>query len=291
MTYYQFIHAVEGKVKEEVEENITVGIQITEKNNGVKRRGITITEKGINISPTIYLEEYYQQFRMGSSLDKITKDILSLYNEVRFRKSWDEEKICTYEAVKDRIVYRLVNRGNNEKLLKEVPYLPYLDLAIVFYVLVEVTEYGTATLLIRNDHLDMWKTTKEEVYKNACENTWKLLPYEFQAMFALIEEVFPVEWEGEREILYVLSNRLRSFGAAAVLYEERLEMIGEVLGENYYVLPSSVHEVIIIPESDAPGQKKLSEIVTEINETQVDDEEVLSNNAYYYDREKRELVL
>ena len=107
----------------------------------------------------------------------------------------------------------------------------------------------------------------------------------------MIEEVFPVEWEGEREILYVLSNRLRSFGAAAVLYEERLEMIGEVLGENYYVLPSSVHEVIIIPESDAPGQKKLSEIVTEINETQVDDEEVLSNNAYYYDREKRELVL
>ena len=100
-----------------------------------------------------------------------------------------------------------------------------------------------------------------------------------------------VEEEDKEDVMYVLSNRLRSYGAAVILYEDRLEEIGEYLGENYYVLPSSVHEMIIIAESAAPGQEELSDLVTEINTTQVDAEEVLSNHAYYYDRKKRKLQM
>lgn len=78
MTYFQFIHAVETKVKKEVEEEKTVSIHTNVKNNGVRRSGIMISEKGINISPTIYLEEYFHQFRMGYPLDRLQK-ILSDY--------------------------------------------------------------------------------------------------------------------------------------------------------------------------------------------------------------------
>ena len=63
MTYFQFIHAVEGKVKEEIDGNISVYIHSTVKNNGTRRHGLTIAEKGVNIFPTIYLEEYYEQFK------------------------------------------------------------------------------------------------------------------------------------------------------------------------------------------------------------------------------------
>ena len=120
--------------------------------------------------------------------------------------------------------------------------------------------------------------------RRAYENTGKLLPYELKTMKAVIQELTDTESEDKEDVMYVLSNRSRSYGAAAILYKGRLEGIGEYL-------PSSVHEVIIIPQSAAPGQEELSDLVTEINTTQVDAEEVLSNHAYYYDRKKKKLLM
>lgn len=291
MNYYQFIHAVEMKVKEGVEDNIIVYIQTSVKNNGTRRLGITLAERGINISPTIYLEEYYQQFQQGNSVDDIARDILRLYSEIRFQSSWKEEFIRDYQKIEGKIVYHLVNREANKELLKEVPYEEYLDLAIIFYVLLEVNSYGMASMMIRDEHLKMWDVTDKEIYQRACQNTWKILPYEFKTMHAVIEEFAGEKETNEKDALYILSNRIRSYGAAAILYENRLEGIGDYLKENYYVLPSSVHEMIIVPESEAPGKEELSCLVKEINETQVDEEEVLSNQAYYYDRKKRRLLL
>ena len=156
MTYFQFIHAVETKVKKEVEEEKTVSIHTNVKNNGVRRSGIMISEKGINISPTIYLEEYFHQFRMGYPLEQIAKDIVGLYEKIRFQNSWEDgEKVKDYEFVKDKIIYRLIGREENQELLKEIPYKSYLDLAIIYYVLLEVDEYGMASMMVRAEHMDM----------------------------------------------------------------------------------------------------------------------------------------
>ncbi len=291
MTYYQFIHAIEVKVKEEITEDVTVYIHSTVKNNGTKRHGLTIAEKGINIFPTIYLEEYYQQFQRGSSVESIAGEILKLYREVRFQRSYESEFIKHYQSVQGKIVYRLVNCEANRDLLKEVPYEEYLDLAVIFYVLLEVNSYGMASMMIRNEHLKMWNVTEEEIFKRARENTEKLLPCEFTTMCALIEELTGEERTGCEDIMYVMSNRIRSYGAATILYEDRLREVGDQLRENFYVLPSSVHEVLIAPESMTPGQEALNALVTEVNQTQVESEEILSNHAYYYDRNQRRLFL
>lgn len=296
MTYYQFVQAVEGRIKEAVKESVAVRIHTAEKNNGTIRRGLTLTEQDINISPTIYLEEYYRQFQNGGSLEHITSDILRLYNEVRFQKSWGEEKLYDYSQVKEKVIYRLVNYKSNEKMLRNVPYIVYLDLAIVFCVLLEVTKYGTATMAIRNDHLDLWGVEKEELYRQASENTSKFLPDDFSSMSAVIEELTEeseahISFEDKEEEMYVLSNRIHSYGAAAILYSGRMEGIGMYLKSNYYVLPSSVHEVIVVPEKAAVEKEDLSAMVAEINRTQVEAEEVLSDHAYYYDRKKGRLFM
>jgi len=291
MTYNQFVQAVESKMKEVINEDTLISVYVAEKNNGVTRQGITISQKGINISPTIYLEEYYDKFQNGFGMDSIVEDILKLYQEVRMRKSWDETTIQTYEAIENRIVYRLINLRANEEMLREVPYVPYLDLAIVFYVMLEINDYGTACMMIRNEHLDMWKVTERDVYEKAGENTWHLLPPEFHTMRAIMEGFEgKVHYEGQ-DILYVLTNKIRNFGAAVILYEKCLEMVADFLDENFYVLPSSVHEVIIVKESETPWREDgLSEMVAEINRTQVDPEDVLSDFAYYYDRDKKKLL-
>lgn len=291
MTYNQFIQAVESKLREGANEDTLISKYSTEKNNGVTRRGITIAQKGINISPTIYLEEYYEKFQNGCSIDSIIKDIQKLYQEVRIQKSWDEDSIRSYSMIGNKIIYRLVNKDANEELLKDIPYVPYLDLAIIFYVMLEINDCGTACMLIRNEHLDMWDVSLDDVYERAKNNTWRILPSEFHTMRAVVERYEGEEnYEGQ-DILYVLTNKIGSFGAAVILYEGCLEMIGEYLKDNFYVLPSSVHEVIIVTETESPwGRGGLSDMVAEINRTQVEAEEVLSDYAYYYDREKKKLL-
>lgn len=293
MDYKQFVSAVEVKVKQSVEEGMSVFIHTTVKNNGRERVGITVAEQGINISPTIYLEEYYEQFQKNKSMDSIVKNILELYHEVKFEHSWETDSVQDYEQAKQKVVYKLINAEANEHLLKETPHMPYLDLAIVFYVLVDVNRAGTATILITNDMMKMWGTDCKKLYAEAQKNTKKLLPAEFQTMRTVIGEILgeEVEESEEDDCMYVLTNDIRSFGAACILYENMLADIGNQLDENYYVLPSSVHEVIIIPESKSPNRIDLEDMIAEINETQVEEEEVLSDCAYYFSRKENRLIL
>lgn len=296
MNYQQFIEEVERRVKEKIKgnETITVYIHTAVKNNGKERKGITVSEKGIHISPTIYLEEYFQQFQEGKPIEKIVEKILQLYEEVKCSHPCEESLLQNYEELKGKFAYKLIHRGKNEKLLNDIPYVPWMDLAIVVFVLLEVSPYGTATVLVRKEHLEIWGLTEAQLFDEAKKNTPILLPYQFCPMRKLLREICPYavdEGEEEEESLYVLSNKLRSFGAASMLYDGILEKVGQKLGENYYILPSSIHEVIVVPESKSPVKQDLEEMVREINETQVEEEEVLSDRVYYFSRKENRLFL
>lgn len=296
MNYQQFIEEVERRVKEKIEgnETMTVYIHTAVKNNGKERKGITVSEKGIHISPTIYLEEYFQQFQEGKPIEEIVEKILQLYEEVKCSHPCEESLLQNYEELKGKFAYKLIHRGKNEKLLNDIPYVPWMDLAIVVFVLLEVSPYGTATVLVRKEHLEIWGLTEAQLFDEAKKNTPILLPYQFCPMRKLLREICPYavdEGEEEEESLYVLSNKLRSFGAASMLYDGILEKVGQKLGENYYILPSSIHEVIVVPESKSPVKQDLEEMVREINETQVEEEEVLSDRVYYFSRKENRLFL
>ena len=147
-------------------------------------------------------------------------------------------------------------------------------------------------MMVRAEHMDMWKVTEEDLYYRASKNTQELLPYEFAPMRTVIEELLGLGMEeGPTEKMYILSNEMRSYGAAALIYPDCLRKIAGVVGENFFVIPSSVHETIIVAESEAPGREELASMIEEINETQVEAEEVLSDRAYYYDRESGKLAL
>ena len=296
MNYQQFIKEVERRVKEKIKgnETMTVYIHTAVKNNGKERKGITVSEKGIHISPTIYLEEYFQQFQEGKPIEKIVEKILQLYEEVKCSHPCEESLLQNYEELKGKFACKLIHRGKNEKLLNDIPYVPWMDLAIVVFVLLEVSPYGTATVLVRKEHLEIWGLTEAQLFDEAKKNTPILLPYQFCPMRKLLREICPYavdEGEEEEESLYVLSNKLRSFGAASMLYDGILEKVGQKLGENYYILPSSIHEVIVVPESKSPVKQDLEEMVREINETQVEEEEVLSDRVYYFSRKENRLFL
>lgn len=293
MNYQQFVCAVEKRVKQQMTGGMTACIRSATKNNGKKRIGIMISEEGSNISPTIYLEEYFEQFQKHKSIDAVVKNILRLYEEVRVEHTWEMSMLQNFSKTRQKIVYKLIGEEENKELLKTIPHVRYLDLAIVFYILLDISESGTAVILITNDIMKRWNIEKEMLYSIAHQNTKKLLPAEFQTMRSVMAELLgkeSVAEEGE-DSMYILTNDLRSFGAACILYDEVLEHIGKQLGENYYVLPSSVHEVIIVPESKSPNRVELEEMIEEINDTQVEEEEILSYRAYYFSRKENRLLL
>lgn len=292
MNYQQFVIAIKERVELSLGNGMSIQIHTTLKNNGNERTGLTISDKQINLSPTIYLEEYYKHFENGDSLDDITESILDVYHEVKFEHSWQIHTIMNFDVMKEKIVFKLINASKNETLLQTLPYVPYLDFAIVFYILFDVDETGTATIPITSELLKLWDTNLDEIHRIAKENTPRLLPSNFKPMRVVIEELLgnicEIEVQ-EDDIMFVLTNSLRSFGAACILYDGVLEQIGKDLEESYYILPSSIHEMIIVPESRSPKEDDLNEMVKEINETQVDVEEVLSDHVYYYDCVTRQL--
>ena len=92
--------------------------------------------------------------------------------------------------------------------------------------------------------------------------------------------------------LLVLTNKLSYHGATALFYPDTREEIGNILGQNFYVLPSSIHEVLIVPEKNAiAGPEQMVQMVKEINETQVAPEDRFGNRVLFYDRDTKELQI
>ncbi len=302
MKYQEFVCAIEKEMNQKLKGGVQAKQYTAMKNNGKVRKGILMESPGVNVSPTIYLEEFYQRSLEGESMDELVQDILDFYSVIKCEKSWNTDGIEHYDAIQDKIVFKLIHTEKNHALLQEIPHIELLDLSIVFYALLDVNSQGTATMTVSNEHLRCWDVTKEELLTLARRNVISLLPAELFTMQQAVDDVLRSA-PGERknllkgaldegdDFMYVLSNPIRSFGAACIAYPEVLDMAGRVLGEDYYVLPSSVHEVVLVPVSKGMEPDEMNAMVGEINETQVADEEVLSNHAYLYKRESRRLLM
>ncbi|MEF9917161.1 MAG: DUF5688 family protein [Lachnospiraceae bacterium] len=294
MNYQQFVEQIENKVKKCVRESTIVSLHTVIKNNGKERKGLVLVEDGINISPTIYLEEYYDLFQCGKSVEYITEQILNLYKKVKFNHSFEVKFMQSFDKVKELLAFKIINYEKNKQMLEEIPHVKFLDFAIVFYVLLELNTGGSVTMLVRNVHLNMWKVSKDAVYEAAKENTEDLLPVEFKPIEMVVEELFhrssKKSLDENDNIMYVLTNEARNYGASCILYDQMLVTIGERLNENFYILPSSIHEVIIVPESKSPSRRNLDDMIQEINTIQLEEEEVLSNHAYYYSIKSKRIL-
>lgn len=307
MEYQEFLCVVEKKMNQKLKGGVTASIHIALKNNGKIKRGLMIESPDVNISPTIYLEEFYERYRQGETLEEIVLGVMRFYEAVKYEKSWDMTNVKCYERVRDKIVFKLIHTKKNEEMLVDVPHIDVLDLSIVFYVLLEVQQDGTAAMLIRNEHLNIWNIEEKVLFPLACENAEKLLPACLFTMKETVGEMLELGLgvpknllkssektlieENPRDVMYVLTNSIRSFGAASLLYPQVLEQIGRLLKENYYILPSSVHELILVPESEGVGPKEMTAMIREVNESQVAEEEQLSDHPYYYERKKKQLMM
>ncbi len=298
MSLEGFCKAVCMDIQHRMGKQFHVSVQNVVKNNDVSLHGMTIMEKGCNLSPTIYLDGYYSCYQEGAYLTDIEERIMQCYEENKLSQSISTAFFTEWENVKHRIIFKLVNFERNRKMLEDVPHVRFLDLALVFQCFLGADTEGSATILIHNLHLKLWDVTQEELYTAAEQNTPELLKYEIRNMYELIqellekEELAKVSESGNTPcLMYVLTNQYKINGASALFYRNLLKDFADKTGYDLYILPSSVHEVILLPAFADTSMEELTQMVKEVNATQVREEEILADHAYKFVRETGEIIM
>ncbi len=312
MDFEQFKEVVKDSIKDYLPEsygNATVELKDVIKNNDTHLTGLTVREEGTSIAPTIYLEDYFKAYETGDkNMDEIMTRIADLYDEAsRDGISLNAEELVSnitdYETTKEKIMPRVVNKENNEERLKGMPHTDMGDLAVTYHVDLGDSDNGQMSVAVSNEMLNKYGVSVSELHDQACKNMEEMSPAKFETMVETLahlmipgyEDMTPDEKADARAQfempdpgMYVLSNDSKAFGAAAILDTETMDTIRNDVGD-FYILPSSVHEVLIVPKREGMELSDLEAMVKEVNETQVAPNEVLSDHVYEYDPETKEI--
>ena len=291
MRYQKFIETVKEHIQQELQKPVHLFPVL--KNNGSVYDGLVILDPILNISPTIYLNPYYHRYLDGVSMEDIYEDILNTYHENLPDEDFDVSVFRDYDKAKERIVMKLINAKKNEQLLKKVPHILIYDLAIVFLCSVSDFMNEYATILIHNQHIKMWNISLEDLYEVAKDNSPRILAPRLDNLhdvFAYItDESLPFL---EALNMHILTNYLKIHGATCMVYPGLLEEIAEVFEDDLIIIPSSIHETLVFPKENLPDEysiEHLNDMIQEVNETQLTDDEILSDHIYWYHRNTKEI--
>ena len=334
-SYEEFVEAVFRAVEVICKDQPKkVLLQKVVKNNDTVLDALNLTDENTKISPTIYLNHFYEVYEQGKSIEEIAKEVYDLYRKNERRYHFKGDEFSEFDQVKNNIAFRLVNTKLNQKLLGDVPHRTFLDLSLIYYVVLNMEEEcghwmegceagrSNASVLIHNSHLSMWECKEEELYQFAWKNTRKLYPEVIRSMEELLSSLLVEDLERDsylreetpsydamdlkeealqevRELnehrselqMYVLTNTAKLHGASCVLYDQVLARFSEKVDCDLFILPSSIHEVILVPARTGICKRELDQMVKEVNQEAVDPEEILSDHAYYYHRKEDQISM
>ena len=286
--YDEFAEEIRKELSERTGQDVIVSSIM--KNNDVVLKGLTIRGDS-NISPTIYLEKYYERYSDETmTFEEICDDIMDVNEEHKCPNfDFDIEDYTSWDKIKDRIKMRLVNRDRNAEYLKQLVHMIYGDLAIIFAVELEANPFGVCgSIKIRNEHAEMWDKTVGDLYEVAKNNMDEIV---VTSIFDVISEMQALSGDEFADItppegapiMYIATNPDKNCGAAAMLNEEVLKNFASDHG-SFYIIPSSIHEVIFLALNGCnQDSDEISAMIQGINCEIVNPDEVLGDHAYYYD--------
>lgn len=303
INFFVFTEQLREKLKQKFGCGAKIHIHETVKNNGVSYYAVAILEEGNNISPNIRLDDFYQSYLEGEGIESIAEDIAAVYERAG-KEKMDLSFFQDFEKAKSNILLKVVGFETNREQLKKIPHIKFMDLALTFYYYIEGQTGENASIQIENSHLEFWNVDAGKLYDLAVENAVQRMPAQLRNICDIIhafsrqngvepspETMDEFERETDRLPMFVLSNRKNYFGAAVIYYPGVLKRIAGEMYSDLIILPSSVHEVILLPADGTENIGKLNEMIAEINQNQLAREEVLSDHLYYYDLERDELFV
>lgn len=288
-----FAEMMKDLVEDRLGNGYEVSIRDVVKNNGTELTGLSVGAKDARIAPTIYLEGIESEFEdskisAGEAADMIVRT---------FKREENPDEVSILGIMQDakeiykRVYPKLINAERNEELLKTVPHVEFLDLAEIFVVKMELSA-GTGNVTIKNDLMDMMGLDIENLKKTAHENMVSKGLYK-SSLSSIIAELIG----GSDEIpglsneqfedsipMTIVTNPEKFNGACCLLEKSIFAEMSEELESDLYILPSSIHEVIVVPDTDRFDKEELRHMVMDVNRTSVSEEDFLSDSIYRFDR-------
>lgn len=295
MDLEEFAQAVLTAVRNKADGAFSADVVMNMRNNGIKLTGISAASPDSNVGPVVYLEGYFREYEkermgIGEIAEAVYQQIMEHKDDLR---DINLDNLRQWEAIRCNIYAKLINAEMNRELLEIVPHRLFLDLAVVYYIRMDGMMAGTvgsSSILIHRNHMEMWGKEEEDLYQAFAVNMRLEGKPLFENMAVLLKRMAPQIMEVLNDdgnpvlSTYILTNQCRYFGAAELLDRHIIQEIGNWLEEDFVILPSSVHETIIIPLSKAPEYSELKGMVREVNREQLDLQERLSDHVYIYDR-------
>lgn len=297
MSYEEFKEAVRESAAREFGDSAEVYLKTVTKVNDTEREAVTVGDNGKETESAVYLDDLYQAYRSTGRFDKCVENVIRICREQSCIRR--EDLPGTWEEAKPGIQMRIINKEWNREYLKQMPSMYYLNFAIVFCVVLEETGEMNATVSVTDDIMRRWGVNVDMLWYTALDNIRKE-EFQFGSMDVVLEgicrdaglktdnskeQMLP----GERKCpLYVATNENQSYGARVILREDLLREFAEKRKSDFFILPSSVHELIFVEDDGKMDAGKLKRMVCDINRQPwtIAPEDRLADSIYYYDREK-----
>lgn len=255
------------------------------------------------VFPTVYVNDMYGQYQACGNLEAVLKDTAERYAGAMGQLKGQKMDVDV-EHLKENVVLCLVNTEQNKEMLAGMPSREFHDLSVIYRWVIETTPDAVGSIIVKNNLAEMAGMTEEELFRCAVENTKRISPVSVTRMSDITGHLpegveIPPEIREEMDEalhmadnMWIIGNVSGVNGAASMLYEETLHQLAEKAGDNLFIPPSSVHEVIAVPaEVAGKNLTKMLEMVHKVNMGSVPLEERLSNSVYLYDKDARTVIL
>lgn len=262
---------------------------------------IGVKDDNTSAFPTIYINDMYKDYQNGADLETILTEACDV-----IARAYDEALDINVKDIltnaSDNIFFMLINTEQNQSLLNSMPHRPFHDLSIIYKIMVKFDKNGLQAIPITKGLATELKMTEEQLFKCAENNTRRLFPPTVKTINDAMRKVFLSMGMTEDFInkvldrmspepnMWIISNTACINGASSILYENELHELAEKMESDLYILPSSIHEVVVI-SAEMGNPEDLAQMVAKINVSEVPLEDRLSNQVYHYDRDLRILTM
>ncbi|SDB44903.1 hypothetical protein SAMN02910298_02229 [Pseudobutyrivibrio sp. YE44] len=297
MEYEQFKEKIAEDVGNMLEAkgygDVNIKFEITDKVNQTYE-SMVVTPEGSTVGASLKVDSMFDHYKVTGDYEAaLNKAANTFERAIDNMPSYDTKAITEYDNVKDKLAIQLIPANKNENLLQKIPHKLIEDMAIVYRLILDKTEDGTSTVLVTNNLVQQFGITPEQLHEDAVENSPKIRPAELSTLRdTLVSMVGPemaefMDPEGPESKLYVATVDDKMNGAGVIAYPGFMEEVADTMGGDFYVIPCSVHEVIMVPDLPEMDIKNMEEMIHMVNSTELKPEDVLSEKLYHYDSQDK----
>ena len=291
----KFIEDVSDRLYEQgAEVNISVH-EVNKLNESYE--AITVTPEGSNIGVNVGIDKFFGAYEHGTSYeDVVDRAVDTISHGIAERPAFDVASLTDYSQMKEKLAMEVVSAEANKDLLETVPHKNMEDMAVVYRFVLSSDDDGRASILVTNQIIESMGVTPEQLHADALENAPHIKPAEIRGMSEVMaEHVGPAQAEmmgivpmdSEDEQMFVATVPDKVHGAGVLAYQDFMDQAAERVGGDFFILPSSIHEILIVPDNGQMDLKTLEDMVKDVNATQVAPADKLTDSVYHYDSKEK----